>query len=105
MHIFACLFPTKLKSVYEFGLSVCPCVCPSISLTLSNKVYKCLCIWFVCLSVRVSVRLPVHALILVNILQDVLKLKNIIHIRHSMNRIENGKYTANTFSTALSALI
>ena len=43
-------FWTKFKRVYDLFF-----------LTLSNKVEKCLCIWFVCLSVR--------ALTLVNILQ------------------------------------
>ena len=41
----------------------------TLFLTLSNKVEKCLCIRFVCLSVCLSVCPSVHALTLINILQ------------------------------------
>ena len=59
-------------------------------LTLSNKFEKCLCIRFVCLSVRLSV----HALTVVNILSNVFKFMYVIHIRNSMDYIKNDMHKA-----------
>ena len=63
-------------------------------LTLSNKVEKCLCIRFVCLSVCPSVCPRSH-----RYSPNVLKLIYVIFIWHCMNRIENGMHTTNGLST------
>ena len=61
-------------------------------LTLSNKVEMCLCIWFVCLSVCPCFNSRKY-------FSNVLKLKHIIHIWHSMDHTENGICTTIGLST------
>ena len=72
-------FPTKLKTVYAFGFSVC------LSVRLS-----------VCLSVRLAVCPRSNSL---KYSSNVLKFIYVIHIWYRMDRIENGIYGAKGSST------
>ena len=73
----------------------CIFICILWVLILFNKIEKCLCIRFACLSVRLSV----YSLTPVIYSLNVLKFIYAIYIRYRMERIENVMYGAKGSST------